>query len=75
MNGKELHELWGAYLLGGLDDADQTRFEDHLQHCAMCRSALEDLQSLPGLLTAVDERTLRAGARQAQGENRRVVHK
>ena len=48
MNGKELHELLGAYLLGGLDDADKTRFEDHLQQCGMCRSELEDLKSLPG---------------------------
>ena len=26
MNGKEAHELLGAYLLGGLDDADRLRF-------------------------------------------------
>ncbi|MEN8584416.1 anti-sigma factor [Arthrobacter sp. KBS0703] len=53
MNGKELHELLGAYLLGGLDNADKTRFEDHLQQCGLCRRELADLKSLPGLLAAV----------------------
>ena len=53
MNGKELHELLGAYVLGGLDDADRARFEDHLQQCGMCRGELADLESLPGLLDAV----------------------
>ncbi len=53
MNGKELHELLGAYVLGGLDDADKARFEDHLQQCGMCRDELADLESLPGLLAAV----------------------
>ena len=53
MNGKELHELLGAYVLGGLDAADKARFEDHLQQCGMCRDELADLESLPGLLAAV----------------------
>ncbi|MDQ1060612.1 hypothetical protein QFZ23_004513 [Arthrobacter globiformis] len=53
MNGKEVHELLGAYLLGGLDEADKLRFEDHLKHCGSCRSELSDLESLPGLLDAV----------------------
>ena len=53
MNGKELHELLGAYVLGGLDDADRARFEDHLQRCAVCRDDLAELETLPGLLGAV----------------------
>ena len=53
MNGKEVHELLGAYLLGGLDDAERLRFEDHLKQCGTCRSELSDLESLPGLLDAV----------------------
>lgn len=53
MNGKETHELLGAYLLGGLDDADRLRFEEHLKHCGTCRSELSDLESLPGLLDAL----------------------
>jgi hypothetical protein len=53
VNGKEVHELLGAYLLGGLDEADKLRFEDHLKNCGTCRSELSDLESLPGLLDAV----------------------
>ncbi|WP_395399740.1 zf-HC2 domain-containing protein [Arthrobacter sp. UC242_113] len=53
MNGKEVHELLGAYLLGGLDDAERLRFEEHLRQCNTCRSELSDLESLPGLLDAV----------------------
>jgi hypothetical protein len=53
VNGKEVHELLGAYLLGGLDAAERLRFEDHLKQCGTCRSELSDLESLPGLLNAV----------------------
>lgn len=53
MNGKELHELLGAYLLGGLDDADKARFEEHVRQCSLCRDELADLEALPGLLDAV----------------------
>ena len=53
MNGKEVHELLGAYLLGGLDDADRLRFEEHLKQCGTCRSELSDLESLPALLDAL----------------------
>ena len=53
MNGKEVHELLGAYLLGGLDDADRLRFEEHLTQCGTCRRELSDLESLPGLLDAL----------------------
>ena len=53
MNGKELHELLGAYVLGGLDDADRARFEDHLQRCAVCRDDLAELETLPASLGAV----------------------
>jgi hypothetical protein len=53
VNGRELHELLGAYVLGGLDDADKARFEDHLQQCGRCRDELAELETLPGLLAAV----------------------
>jgi hypothetical protein len=53
VNGKELHELLGAYLLGGLDDADKARFEEHVRQCTICRDELADLETLPGLLNAV----------------------
>ena len=53
MNAADPHQLLGAYLLGGLDDADSQRFEAHLEHCADCRAELAELESLPALLDAV----------------------
>jgi ferric-dicitrate binding protein FerR (iron transport regulator) len=49
----ELHQLLGAYLLGGLDAADGAAFERHLESCAECRKELDELASLPALLDAV----------------------
>lgn len=43
----------GAYVLGALDPAERRVFEDHLPHCANCRSAVQSLAGLPGLLAHV----------------------
>jgi hypothetical protein len=43
----------GAYVLGALDPAERRVFEDHLPHCANCRSAVSSLAGLPGLLAHV----------------------
>lgn len=53
MNGNSVHQLLGAYLLGGLDPDEARTFEDHLAGCAACRRELEELESLPALLDAV----------------------
>ncbi|MET3922593.1 zf-HC2 domain-containing protein [Arthrobacter sp. UYEF20] len=53
MNGTEMHQLLGAYLLGGLEPADAADFEQHLESCAVCRQELDELASLPALLDAV----------------------
>jgi anti-sigma-K factor RskA len=53
VNAADPHQLLGAYLLGGLDDADSQRFEAHLEDCADCRAELAELESLPALLDAV----------------------
>jgi anti-sigma-K factor RskA len=53
MNDSEVHQLLGAYLLGGLDVADSRRFEAHLEGCADCRAELAELESLPALLDVV----------------------
>ncbi|MCO4275705.1 zf-HC2 domain-containing protein [Pseudarthrobacter sp. HLT3-5] len=53
MNASELHQLLGAYVLGGLDPADSQRFEAHLEDCADCRTELAELESLPALLDAL----------------------
>ncbi|WP_311215181.1 MULTISPECIES: zf-HC2 domain-containing protein [unclassified Arthrobacter] len=53
MNGNSVHQLLGAYLLGGLEAHEARTFEDHLAACAECRRELEELESLPALLDAV----------------------
>ncbi|MEV7133506.1 zf-HC2 domain-containing protein [Arthrobacter sp. NPDC093128] len=53
MSGAEMHKLLGAYLLGGLEPAEATRFEQHLTSCADCRRELDELASLPALLDSL----------------------
>jgi hypothetical protein len=53
VNDGGLHELLGAYLLGGLEPAEAAAFEQHLAVCADCRQELDELASLPALLDAV----------------------
>ncbi|AOY69762.1 zf-HC2 domain-containing protein [Arthrobacter sp. TES] len=53
MNADSVHQLLGAYLLGGLEPDEARAFEDHLAACADCRGELEELESLPALLDAV----------------------
>jgi predicted anti-sigma-YlaC factor YlaD len=53
VNGTELHQLLGAYLLGGLEPAEAAAFEQHLGSCADCRQELDELASLPALLDAL----------------------
>ncbi|MET3952171.1 zf-HC2 domain-containing protein [Arthrobacter sp. UYEF36] len=53
MSGTELHQLLGAYLLGGLEPEEAAAFEQHLGGCADCRQELDELASLPALLDAL----------------------
>ncbi|WP_427128941.1 anti-sigma factor family protein [Pseudarthrobacter sp. S9] len=53
MNDTEVHQLLGAYLLGGLEPAEAAAFEQHLSSCAECRQELDELASLPALLDAL----------------------
>lgn len=53
MSETDLHRLLGAYLLGGLEPADEKLFEQHLTGCPTCRRELDELASLPALLDAL----------------------
>lgn len=53
MSGTELHQLLGAYLLGGLEPEEAAAFDRHLSDCRVCRAELDELASLPALLDAV----------------------
>jgi len=53
VNASGLHQLLGAYLLGGLEPAEAAAFDQHLAVCADCRLELDDVASIPALLDAV----------------------
>ncbi|MGI8574864.1 MAG: anti-sigma factor domain-containing protein [Egibacteraceae bacterium] len=46
----ELRLELGAYVLGGLTDAEQRRVAEHLEACPNCRREYEELATLPRLL-------------------------
>lgn len=50
----DVHQLLGAYVLGGLDAADRERFASHLPDCAACRDELARSAVVPALLRRVD---------------------
>ncbi len=41
------HADVGAYLLGALDDAEMSRFEEHLAGCEECGRELDDRDDTP----------------------------
>lgn len=76
MSATELHQLLGAYLLGGLDAADSERFEAHLKGCPACRDELAELENLPGLLDSLpvpDAVALTAGRPREAGPGQPAV--
>ena len=53
----QLHQLLGAYLLGGLSDDDHRAFTEHLRRCPTCQQELGQVSGLPRLLSLVDTQT------------------
>jgi anti-sigma factor RsiW len=51
----DLRMLLGGYLLGGLDDADTDRLDEHLLDCDRCRAELDRLAPIPELLQRLPE--------------------
>lgn len=55
------YRAWsGAYVLGALDPAERTAFEEHLAGCDRCRGDVQAFAPLPGLLAKVDAEGLEA---------------
>ncbi|WP_067660207.1 anti-sigma factor family protein [Nocardia harenae] len=46
-----------AYVLGSLTRAERLEFEEHLEGCPRCRSAVAELAGMPGLLGLVEAET------------------
>lgn len=51
---RELREMLGAHVLGGLTPEETVRLQAHLDGCAACRAELVDLQPLAADLRLVD---------------------
>jgi putative zinc finger protein len=47
-----------AYLLGALTPQDRADFEVHLEECADCRNAVNQLAGMPGLLSSVSAESM-----------------
>jgi hypothetical protein len=45
----------GSYVLGALSSAERREFEAHLEECASCRRAVQELAGMPGLLAKVPD--------------------
>ncbi|MCF3965355.1 anti-sigma factor family protein, partial [Streptomyces fuscigenes] len=45
-----LHDAVGAYVLGVLDEADATAFEEHLAGCELCAARLEEFSGMEPML-------------------------
>lgn len=56
MNRQEHEHLaeWdAAYVLGALRPADRRVYEQHMEQCQLCREAVNELSSMPGLLAHI----------------------
>jgi anti-sigma factor RsiW len=55
LSGHDEYAMWdAAYVLGALSSAERRQFEAHLADCLLCRSAVGDLNGMPGLLSQLD---------------------
>ena len=51
-----LYAEWDAsYVLGALSPGERREFEDHLDECPRCRTAVAELGAMPGLLGRLDD--------------------
>ncbi len=55
---ERMHELLGAFVLGGLEDEERHAFTAHLRTCADCQREAAQLSGIPGLLDLVDPDTV-----------------
>jgi anti-sigma factor RsiW len=51
----ELQVLMGAYVLGGLSEADHGAFAEHLRGCPICQRELAQVSGIPRLLDLASE--------------------
>jgi Putative zinc-finger len=54
----ELQVLMGAYVLGGLSEADHAAFAEHLRECPICQRELAQVSGIPRLLDLASDAAL-----------------
>ena len=54
IGANDTHLLLGAYLLGGLQDAERQVFETHLSSCPRCQEELNATSTIPSILNILD---------------------
>ena len=58
----ELQVLMGAYVLGGLSEADHAAFAEHLRDCPVCQRELAQVSGIPRLLDLASDAALMPAA-------------
>ena len=58
----ELQVLMGAYVLGGLSEADHAAFAEHLRECPICQRELAQVSGIPRLLDLASDSALMPSA-------------
>lgn len=54
-DGTDRYVTWdAAYVLGSLSSEDRRAYEAHLDSCAQCRAAVDELRGIPALLGTLD---------------------
>ena len=64
----ELQVLMGAYVLGGLSEADHGAFAEHLRECPVCQRELAQVSGIPRLLDLASESALMPTAAEPAAE-------
>src|SRR5664279_4711261 len=64
----ELQVLMGAFVLGGLSDADHAAFATHLRDCPICQRELAQLSGIPRLLDLASDAALMPAAAESEAE-------
>jgi anti-sigma factor RsiW len=61
LSGHDEYAMWdAAYVLGSLSSAERREFEAQMADCPLCRSAVGELNGMPGLLSQLDRGELAA---------------
>ncbi len=73
--GPTVHEEVAAYAIGALDDAEATRFEEHLVTCEACARRLEGFLPVVGLLPEVPVSTVDLPPRPIEPNPEEIRHR